>query len=51
MPLVHHPGRYRAFLAALLLACLLTSAQAAPLTSKDRVKVFEEVWSLIRDRY
>ena len=47
----NHVQGVRNLLAAVLVALLLTTAQAAPLSSQDRSKVFEQVWRLIRDRY
>lgn len=41
----------RVFLLALLPALLFCQALAAPLSPKDRLKTFEQVWRLIRDRY
>jgi carboxyl-terminal processing protease len=41
----------RVFGLALGLALLASPALAAPLSPKDRVKTFEQVWRLIRDRY
>ena len=46
----HNVPRFRRFLAACLVTVLL-AAQAAALSPKDRDKLFEQVWQLIRDHY